>query len=131
MSGIYNISGGALLAQRQRLTLIAGNIANADSTTSANGQPFRARMPVFEATSPDAAGAEGVRVRDIRESQAPAKMTYDPGNPAANKKGYVVGSNVSLVRQMTDMVGATQSYKANLSMLKQGEQIDRSIIQDL
>ncbi|MGN8158770.1 flagellar basal body rod protein FlgC [Salinisphaera sp. RV14] len=131
MSGIYDISGSALLAQRQRLNLIAGNMANADSTTSANGTPFRARLPVFAADQPEASGAAGVHVTGVVQSQAPLKKTYDPGNPAANKQGYVVGSNVSLVRQMSDMIDATQSYKANLSMLHQGEQIDQAIIRDL
>lgn len=131
MSGIYDISGSALLAERQRLNLVAGNIANADSTASSNGQPFRARMPVFAAQAPDASGASGVQVKGVVQSQAPFKKTYDPGNPAANKQGYVVSSNVSLVRQMSDMINATQTYKANLSMLQQGEQIDHAIIRDL
>lgn len=131
MASIYDISGSALIAQRQRLNLIAGNMANADSTTSANGQPFRARLPVFAADTPTASGAEGVHVKGVVQSQAPFKKTYAPGNPAANKQGYVVGSNVSLVRQMSDMIDATQTYKANLSMLQQGEQLDQSIIRDL
>lgn len=131
MSDIYSISGSALLAERQRLNLVAGNIANADSTTSATGQPFRARMPEFVPGTPDASGARGVRVTGVAESQAPFKKTYDPGNPAANAQGYVVGSNVSLVRQMTDMINATQSYRANLSMLRQSQQLDKAMIQAL
>lgn len=137
MAALYQISGSALLAERQRLNLIASNIANANSTTSSTGQPYRARFDVFsaqplqtnDATQPT--GAEGVRVREVVTSQAPFKKIYAPGNPNANARGYVVASNVSLVRQMSDLVSATQTYRANLAMLQQAQQLDRALINNL
>ncbi|HYW76215.1 MAG TPA: flagellar basal body rod protein FlgC [Gammaproteobacteria bacterium] len=137
MSGLYQISGSALLAQRQRLNLIASNLANADSTSSSTGQPYRARFDVFAAQplqtngGTDPTGAEGVRVQGVVTSQAPFKKVYAPGNPNANAQGYVIASNVSLVRQMSDLVSATQTYRANLAMLQQGQQIDRALINSL
>lgn len=136
MSGLYSISGSALLAERQRLNLVASNIANADSTNSSTGQPYRARFAAFTAQAlngqgQDPNGINGVRVQRVVTSQAPFKKVYDPGNPQANSKGYVTSSNVSLIRQMSDMINATQSYRANLSMLQQGEQLDRALINSL
>lgn len=132
-TGTYAISGSALLAERERLNLIASNIANADSLAAANGQPYRARFAVFAPTPTEdgaqgAVGPAGVRVERVMQSSAPFKKTYAPGNPLANAQGYVVGSNVSLVRQMTDLVNATQSYRANLAMLTQGERLDQALI---
>jgi flagellar basal-body rod protein FlgC len=135
MSGLYSISGSALLAQRQRLNLIASNIANADSTTSSNGRPYQARFAVFAAQplsdSTSTQGAAGVRVAGVTTSQAPFKKVYAPGNPNADEQGYVLGSNVSMVRQMADMISATQSYRANLAMITQGQQLDQAMIRAL
>lgn len=137
MAGVYQISGSALLAERQRLDLIASNIANSDTTTSSTGQPYRARFDVFAAQplgtdgAVDPTGAEGVRINGVVASQAPFKKVYAPGDPNANAQGYVIGSNVSLVRQMSDLVSATQTYRANLAMLQQGQQIDRALINSL
>lgn len=133
MATVYAISGSALLAQRQRLNLIASNIANADSTTSSTGQPYRARFAVMAAQpledgSQGSAGSQGVRVSRVLQSRAPFKRIYDPGNPAADAQGYVTGSDVSMVRQMVDMVDATRSYRANMAMLAQNQQLDRALI---
>lgn len=132
-TGTYAISGSALLAERERLNLIASNIANADSVSSVNGQPYRARFAVF-ATTPlesgtqPSAGLAGVRVDGVIQSASPFKKLYQPGNPMANAQGYVLGSNVSLVRQMADLVDATQSYRANLAMLTQSQRLDQALI---
>lgn len=130
MSGVFNISGSALLAERQRLDLIASNIANADSTNSANGKPYRARFAVLTPQT-ETSGGEGVRVSQVVQGNAPFRRIYDPGNPKANAQGYVTASNVSLIRQMTNMIDATQSYRANLAMLQQNEALDNAMISDL
>jgi flagellar basal-body rod protein FlgC len=131
MTALYSISGSALLAERRRLNLVASNIANANSTTSSDGQPYRARFATFAAYPMDEAGNRGVRVSNVIESQAPFKQIYDPGNPQADAQGYVKGSNVSIVRQMSDLINCTQTYRANLAMLQQDQQLDRSMIQAL
>ncbi len=130
-AGIFDISGSALLAQRQRLQSIASNLANADSITSAGGTPYRAREVLFQAipaSSSDPSGVDEVRVSGTVQSQAPFKRVYDPGSPFANKQGYVTGSNVSTVRQMTDLIDASRSYTANVAMLRQAQNIDQQII---
>lgn len=134
MAGIYAIAGSALVAQRQRLALVAANMANADSVTATGGTPYRARFAVFEATplgnhAPGAAGGDGVRVAGVTTSDAPFKERYEPGNPLANAQGYVLGSNVSMVQQVVDMTDAVQSYQANLAVLEQTQQINRALIQ--
>lgn len=133
MTNLYSISGSALLAQRQRLNLIASNMANADSATTVNGLPYRARLPVFAAqplagANGQPAGAAGVRVAGVVASNAPFKQVYEPGNPLANTRGYVLESNVSMVQQMTDMIDATKSYRANLSILLQAQQLNLAMI---
>lgn len=130
MAGVFKISGSALIAERERLNLIASNIANAGSTASPNGKPYQARFAELVPQS-ESDGTAGVRVRQVIQGNAPFHQIYDPGNPNANSKGYVTGSNVSLIRQMTDMIDATQSYRANLSMLQQGEALDSAMISDL
>lgn len=133
MATIYGISGSALLAQRQRLDLIASNMANADSVAPANGQPYRARFAVFQAQPLDGdgvnpTGAEGVQVARVVESNAPFKETYEPGSPLADAQGYVHASNVSMVQQMTDMIDATNAYRANLAVMQQTQQVNMAIL---
>src|SRR5471032_874681 len=87
---IFNVSGSAMSAQAQRLNVTASNLANADSVTSANGEAYRAKQVVFEATPGNADGTStGVRVKQVVEDPSPLKQMYDPKNPAADEKGYV------------------------------------------
>ena len=75
---IFNVSGSAMSAQAQRLNVVASNLANADSATSASGEAYRARQVVFEATTPTNGGTStGVRVKQVVEDQSPMKMMYD------------------------------------------------------
>lgn len=134
MSGIYTIAGSALVAQQRRLGLIAANMANADSTAAPGQQPYRAKLAVFQAEpldgdGPAPAGDEGVRVSAVAQSSAPFKEVYAPGNPLADAQGYVQESNVSMVQQMTDMIDATNGYRANLALLQQTQQINQALIQ--
>lgn len=133
MTSIYGISGSALLAERQRLDLIASNMANANSAATVNGQPYRARFTVFAAVPLNGDGAQptgdaGVRVSRVVESNAPFQEIYRPGSPLADAQGYVRESNVSMVEQMTDMIDATNAYRANLAVMQQTQQINQAII---
>lgn len=115
---VFQVSSSAMTAQSMRLNAVASNLANADSIVSSNGQPYRAKQVVFEA-APVAAGdlANGVRVRQVVESAAPARMVYDPRNPAANADGYVAYSNVDVVEEMTNMISASRSYQTNIEVM--------------
>ncbi|NYY78460.1 flagellar basal body rod protein FlgC [Escherichia coli] len=113
---IFDIAGSALTAQSQRLNVAASNLANADSVTGPDGQPYRAKQVVFQLTLRRAATG-GVKVADVIESQAPDKLVYEPGNPLADAKGYVKMPNVDVVGEMVNTMSASRSYQANVEVL--------------
>ena len=127
---VSSIIGSGLLANRERLSLIASNVANADSIATPDGTPYRAREPVFKA-EPALQGspAAGVVVAGVVESDAPAKLVYAPGSPYADDAGYVRQSNVDQVQQMTDLISTTQSYKAQIAILQQSTRLDMTMLQ--
>ncbi len=115
---VFSIAGSAMLAQSQRLNVVASNLANANSTTSSTGQPYRARQVVFSAMPVgQSAEAIGVRVVKVVEDPSPMKMVYDPGNPLANAKGYVAMPNVNPVEEMTNMISASRSYQNDVDVM--------------
>ncbi|MBI2307814.1 MAG: flagellar basal body rod protein FlgC [Rhodocyclales bacterium] len=114
---VFHIAGSAMTAQSARLNAVASNMANADSVAGADGKPYRAKQVVFEATPMGGAGAQGVRVRQVVEDASPARMVYDPRNPAANEQGYVAMSNVNAVEEMVNMISASRSYQTNADVM--------------
>lgn len=114
---IFNVAGSAMTAQSQRLNVVASNLANADSTTSADGQPYRAKQVVFSATPVGASDAQGVKVLAVVEDSSPMKMMYDPKHPMADAHGYVAMPNVNVVDEMVNMISASRSYQNNVDVL--------------
>ncbi len=114
---IFNVAGSAMNAQSQRLNAVASNLANADSATSANGTPYRAKQVVFAATPVGENGATGVNVAAVIEDPSPMKTVYDPKNPLADDKGYVTLPNVNVVEEMVNMISASRSYQSNVDMM--------------
>ena len=114
---IFDVAGSAMNAQSQRLNTVASNLANADSATSANGQPYKAKQVVFAATPVGSAGATGVNVAEVIEDPSPMKVVFDPKNPLADEKGYVTMPNVNVVEEMVNMISASRSYQSNVEML--------------
>jgi len=120
-------SASALTAQRLRMDLIANNLANIQTTRTAEGGPYRRRYAVMEErreTFADALGravqqrAEpglGVRVKEIREDPSPFKEVYDPTHPDADENGIVRMPNVDMLQEITDLMMATRIYEANLT----------------
>jgi flagellar basal-body rod protein FlgC len=106
-----------MTAQSQRLNVVASNLANADSTTSANGQPYHAKQVIFSSTPMGSNDAQGVKVLAVVEDTAPMKMVYDPKHPAANEQGYVAMPNVNVVDEMVNMISASRSYQNNVEVL--------------
>lgn len=86
---IFDIAGSALAAQSKRLNVAASNLANADSVTGPDGQPYRAKQVVFQVDAAPGQATGGVKVASVIESQAPEKLVYEPGNPLADANGYV------------------------------------------
>lgn len=120
MLPIFDIAGSALTAQSARLNAVASNIANVDSTVTADGSPYRAKQVVFQATpmagSTQTGPSVGVRVIKVVESTAPFRMQYDPANPAADAQGYVKMPNVNIVDETTNMISASRSYQSNVEV---------------
>lgn len=118
-----DISASALTAQRTRMNLISSNLANVNSTRTAEGGPYRRKDAVFTATP--AAGSFGaalgkadarrVEVSQIVEDQNPPRLQYDPNHPDADAAGYVAYPNVNVVQEMADMISASRSYEANVT----------------
>lgn len=118
---ILGIAGSALAAQSQRISLIAQNLANADSVVSPEGGPYQRRMPVFEAApvqSTDGSNGLGVTLAAVLRDQTPPRAVYDPANPYANAEGMVQEPAVNQVNEMVDMMQAARSYQANLSIVE-------------
>jgi flagellar basal-body rod protein FlgC len=123
------ISASALVAQRTRMNLISSNLANALTTRTPDGGPYKRKDAVFGAmsaeksfssmldrkTQPD---AKGVQVMEIVEDRRPPKLQYEPSHPDANPQGYVAYPDVNAVEEMADMINATRSYEANVTASK-------------
>jgi len=110
-----DISATGLFAQRVRLDTIANNIANATTTRTERGGPYKRQEVVFSAIY-DAfdPSAGGVRVEGVVESTEPPKMIYDPSHPDAGPDGMVAMPNVNIVEEMVDLLTATRAYEANV-----------------
>lgn len=115
--GIFQIAGSAMAAQSQRMNTTASNLANADSISGPDGQPYRARQVVFEMAPANGQGIGGVRVARVIEDPSPLRMQHDPKNPLANADGYVAMPNVNVVEEMVNMISASRSYQANVEVL--------------
>lgn len=114
---IFNVAGSAMSAQSQRLNVVASNIANADSTTSSTGQPYRAKQVVFSALPLSGQEASGVKVQQVIEDASAPKLVYDPKHPLADEKGYVAMPNVNVVEEMVNMLSASRSYQTNVETM--------------
>jgi flagellar basal-body rod protein FlgC len=138
--GSLDISASALSAERLRMDVTAENLANAQSTRTANGGPYRRKEVVLESTGGGgsfagalaaargnaASGggpAGGVRVATIAEDQSPNRLVYDPGHPDANAQGYVSMPNVNPVTEMVDLISASRSYEANVTAMQTAKQM--------
>jgi flagellar basal-body rod protein FlgC len=117
-------SASALTAERSRIEVAVSNMANAESTRGANGQPYRRRDVVLTSNPIESfddamgrAGAVGVKVADIVEDKAPFARRYDPAHPDADAEGFVSMPNVDVPEQMVDMLSATRAYQANLTAI--------------
>ena len=111
------IAASALKAQQGRMRVIAENIANANSTArTAGGDPYRRQVPVFRPTK--VAGGEGVAMAKVDPDRSDFRTEYDPGNPAADAKGYVKLPNVDTLVEALDMKEAQRAYEANMNVIE-------------
>lgn len=123
MFGILNVSTSALVANRTRMEVIAGNMANANSIFDAKGayNPYRRRAAVL--APGDGAGGEGVHVAKIELDRSEFRKVYDPGHPNADKAGYVAYPNVSPEIEMINAIEASRAYEANITAAEATKQM--------
>ena len=135
MFDAMEVSASGLTAERMRMDVTSENLANAETTKAANGQPYRRKEVVLQ----EAGGAgndfasvlssvqgggssgstvNGVKVSGIVEDQSPLKRIYDPGHPDADKDGYVTMPNVNTVTEMTDLISSSRAYEANVTAMQ-------------
>ena len=121
----FDVSASGLSAQRTRMEAIASNLANAETTRTAEGGPYRRKLPVFMAQSElvpfeDVLGRAlyRVRVSAVVDDPSPPVLRHEPGHPDADADGMVAYPNVDPMQEMIDMLSATRSYEANVTALK-------------
>ncbi|MET3108465.1 flagellar basal-body rod protein FlgC [Oxalobacteraceae bacterium GrIS 2.11] len=112
---VLNVAGSAMSAQSQRLNVVASNLANADSVTSSDGQPYKTKQVVFSAVQ--VGNATGVKVQSVVDDPGPPQMVYKPQHPLADANGYVAMPNVNPVDEMVNMISASRSYQTNVDVV--------------
>ncbi len=131
-----DISASGLAAERQRMEVLASNIANAHTTRTPEGGPYRRQQVVFataladhlRGTDPSSSVGNGVRVLGVAPDMSELPHVYDPGHPDADGQGFVTMPNVQLSHEMVDMITASRSYEANLQSLRMlKEMAERSL----
>jgi flagellar basal-body rod protein FlgC len=137
MFGGLEISASGLTAQRLRMDVTAENLANAQTTKGADGQPYRRKEVVLREIPQSGFGAQlssaigvgtgkgagGVEVAQIAADKTAGKLVYDPGNPDANAQGYVTMPNVDTVTEMVDLIDSSRAYEANVTAMQASKQM--------
>ena len=135
--GLFQISASALRAERLRAEVVTSNLANAETTRTPEGGPYRRKMVVFDSqpASPfhlllaNAAGSTmavrtgGVQVGDVVEDPTPPETRYDPGHPDADANGYVAYPAINPVQEMVDLMGSERAYELNASAVQAAKQM--------
>lgn len=122
---VLDISASGLAAEKARMGVIASNIANAQVTETSDGGPYKRKEVEFASVlNKNMIGSKsinkmltGVKIKGITESKLPPNMVHMPGHPQANKEGFVSMPNVSIAKEMVDMISASRSYEANTSVI--------------
>jgi flagellar basal-body rod protein FlgC len=133
MNSIQTSSSG-LSAQRLRMNLISGNLANVNTTRTREGGPYRRKEAIFAAqsinsdfnkilTARQKSQFAGVQVDRIYEDPNPPLMKYQPSHPHANDKGYVAMPNINPMEEMVNMISATRGFEANVTALKAAKEM--------
>ena len=152
-----NISASGLSAQRQRMNTIAQNIANAETTRTEEGGPYRRQVVVTSEAPPttfykyienkirmrltseshfkdepvqgSTPVPSGTQVSEVVKDLSPPRMVYDPTHPDANEQGYVAKPNFNVITEMVDMISAARAYEANLTALNADKDMSRKALE--
>lgn len=141
--GFYSsveISASGLSAQRLAMDVIANNIANANTTRTPQGGPFKRQLVIFAQKNAGDDGADGVadasgsgeggvQAVGIAQDNSPDRLVFDPSNPDADPRGYVHYPNVSVVKEMVDLMAASRAYQANVSAMQEARTMTNATLQ--
>lgn len=128
----FKIAASGLKAQRTRLNTISSNLANVETTSTPEGGPYKKKSVYFETDNISfkeqldkslRGNLQGVKVTKIIEDQDPPKLVYNPSHPDAREDGYVAMPNISVLKEMVDMMSATRSYEANTTTIKSAKRM--------
>ena len=127
-AGIFSaleVAGSGLTAERSRMNVIASNLANARTTSGADGEVYRRLDPVFESRTmnpssfdPVLRSVRSVNVREVVADQEPGQLVYDPEHPDADGTGYVELPNVNVVTEMVNLMTASRAYEAGVTSIE-------------
>jgi flagellar basal-body rod protein FlgC len=133
---MLNISGSALAAERQRAEVTSANLANAETTHTDSGGPYVRKEVVFDSTRGSAfhtvfngvgnfaqPPAGSVHITQVVNDTTPPVMRYEPGNPDADKSGYVAYPAINPVSEMVDLMGSVRAYQLNASAVNAAKQM--------
>ncbi len=133
----YNVATSGMSAQRTRINVVSANIANAQTTHTQDGTPYKKQNVVFEevllesqknsnrnSNNTNFSNLKGVGVKEILDSKAEPMMKFEPNHPDANKEGYVAYPNINPVIEMVDLIEAMRSYEANVSAFQTQKTMD-------
>lgn len=113
-----NINASGLTAERFRMDVISGNIANQNTTRTESGEAYRRKIAVFSDYMSEATGSgSGVKAVEVIEDQSPLTPVYDPTHPDADETGYYYMPNVDVTVEMVDLMVATRAYESNVTAI--------------
>ncbi len=133
----FGINASGMTAQRYRMDIISENVANANTTRTEDGTPYRRKVVTFQqrgeragsfssflGRASNAYKGQGVRIGKVMEDTwTQMNMVYDPSHPDADENGYVTGPNVNIVTEMTNLIDASRSYEANATAFNASKSI--------
>lgn len=129
------VAASGLTAERGRMNVIAGNLANARTTKTEDGTPYKRLDPVFvakpvgkESADPVMRAVRRVELSEVRQDEAPGQLVYDPGHPDANAQGYVEYPNVNVVTEMVNMMTASRAYEAGVTSIESLKSMARAAL---
>lgn len=132
---IYRIAGSSMNAQTVRLNTVASNLANSDSVASRPDDVYQARKPVFAAvyhndqlTRDVGMGGAHVQVLDVISAGREPVRRYEPGNPMADRDGYVYSADINTIEEMTDMMSASRSFETSVEVLNRIKSMQQSLL---
>jgi len=136
LADVTKIARSGMEMQRARMELVASNLANAQTTRTPEGGPYRRRVPVVQSSPVQGSSFEGqlaqkvrgVDVSEVVSDPSPPLMKYEPSHPDANGRGYVAYPNVDPAQEMIDLISAVRSYQANINVVRSSGKLNEAAL---